>query len=237
MNSALRFDYPVACKTGTSTDFRDNWTVAFTPEFSVGVWVGNFDGSPMREVSGVTGAGPILHAIFDYLHTTRGTTWYRTPAAIVERTVHPITGKLLADGDVRGVREKFVANQLPPPESAADYDAAGKVQLGAEFDEWFKSAENSLRDRAVLANGRNELLITSPQAGTIYVVDPDVPSSRRIPLITSGGSQVQWESESLACHSDGGIEFAEATEGEHRLVAVDRATGRRAETRIKIRFL
>jgi len=237
MNSALRFDYPVACKTGTSTDFRDNWTVAFTPEFSVGVWVGNFDGSPMREVSGVTGAGPILHAIFDYLHTTRGTTWYRTPAAIVERTVHPITGKLLADGDVRGVREKFVANQLPPAESAADYDAAGKVQLGAEFGEWFKSAENSLRDRAALANGRDELLITSPQAGSVYVVDPDVPSSRRIPLITSGGGQVQWESESLTCYSDGGIDFAEATEGEHRLVAVDRATGRRAETRIKIRFL
>src|SRR6478672_5469420 len=68
MNSALRFDYPVACKTGTSTDFRDNWTIGFTPEFSVGVWAGNFDGSPMREVSGVSGAGPILHAIFDYLH-------------------------------------------------------------------------------------------------------------------------------------------------------------------------
>src|SRR4051812_19316259 len=170
LNSSLRFDYPVACKTGTSTDFRDNWTVGFTPEFSVGVWVGNFDGSPMREVSGVTGAGPILHAIFDYLHASRGTTWYRTPDAIVERTIHPLTGKLLAEGDGRGVREKFVANQLPPAESAADYDAAGKVELGAEFDEWFKSAENSLRDRAVLANGRDELLITSPQAGSVYVV-------------------------------------------------------------------
>src|SRR4051812_21787168 len=170
MNSALRFDYPVACKTGTSTDFRDNWTVGFAPEFSVGVWVGNFDGSPMREVSGVSGAGPILHAIFDYLHANHGTTWYRTPEAIVVRTIHPLTGKLLAEGDGRGVREKFVANQLPPAESAADYDAAGKVELGAEFDEWFKSAENSLRDRAVLANGRDELLITSPQAGSVYVV-------------------------------------------------------------------
>jgi penicillin-binding protein 1C len=237
MNSALRFDYPVACKTGTSTDFRDNWTVGFTPEFSVGVWVGNFDGSPMREVSGVSGAGPILHAIFDYLHANHGTTWYRTPEAIVERTIHPLTGKLLADGDVRGVREKFVAGQLPAPESANDYDPAGKVQLSVEFDEWFKSAENSLRDRAVLATGRDELLITSPQAGSVYVVDPDVPSSRRIPLITSGGAQVQWESESLTCHSDAGINFAEAAEGEHRLVAVDRATGRRAETRIRIRFL
>jgi penicillin-binding protein 1C len=237
MNSALRFDYPVACKTGTSTDFRDNWTIGFTPEFSVGVWVGNFDGAPMREVSGVTGAGPILHAIFDYLHATYGTSWYRTPDAIVERTIHPLTGKLLVDGDARGVREKFVAGQLPALESAADYDLAGKVELGAEFDEWFKSAENSLRDRTVLATGRDELLITSPQAGSIYVVDPDVPSSRRIPLITSGGVQVQWESESLNCRSDAGHDFAEAAEGEHHLVAIDPATGRRAETRIRIRFL
>ena len=45
INSALRYNYPVACKTGTSTDFRDNWTIGFTPEFSVGVWVGNFDGA------------------------------------------------------------------------------------------------------------------------------------------------------------------------------------------------
>jgi hypothetical protein len=122
-------------------------------------------------------------------------------------------------------------------ESATDYDSAGKVQLGPEFDEWHKSAENSLRDRTVLAAGRDELLITSPQTGTVYVVDPDVPSSRRIPLITTSGAQVQWESESLACHSDAGLNFAEAAEGEHRLVAIDRATGRTAETRIKIRFL
>jgi penicillin-binding protein 1C len=237
MNSALRFDYPVACKTGTSTDFRDNWTIGFTPEFSVGVWVGNFDGAPMREVSGVTGAGPILHSIFDYLHANRGTTWYRTPEAIVERTIHPLTGKLLADGDTRGVHEKFVAGQIPPAECAADYDENGNVRLSAEYSDWFRSAENSVRNRTVLADASDELLITSPLAGSIYVVDPDVPSSRRIPLIASGGGQVQWESESLTCQSNAGIDFAEAAEGEHRLVAVDRATGRRAETRIKIRFL
>jgi penicillin-binding protein 1C len=237
MNSALRFDYPVACKTGTSTDFRDNWTIGFTPEYSVGVWAGNFDGSPMREVSGVTGAGPILHAIFDYLHANYGTTWYRTPDNIVERTVHPLTGKLLAHGDVRGVRERFVADRLPPIESPADYDATGHTLLSVEFAEWFRSAENSLRDRAILATDRDELLITSPLAGSIYVVDPDVPSSRRIPLLASGSSKVQWRSDSLACRSEGGLDFAVAAEGEHRLVAIDPATGKQAETRIRIRFL
>ncbi|MDP9099007.1 MAG: penicillin-binding protein 1C [Verrucomicrobiota bacterium] len=237
MNSSLRFDYPVACKTGTSTDFRDNWTVGFTPEFSVGVWVGNFDGAPMREVSGVTGAGPVLHAIFDYLHRTYGTSWYRTPAGIVERTIHPLTGKLLADGDPRGIREKFLADRLPDAESAEDYDLAGNVRLSAEYTDWFRSAENSLRDRAVLGTAPGELLITSPLPGSIYVVDPDVPSSRRIPLIANGSEKMEWQSESLTCRSEAGGDFALATEGEHLLVVTDPTTGRKAETRIRVRFL
>ncbi|MEY2509439.1 MAG: penicillin-binding protein [Verrucomicrobiota bacterium] len=237
MNSALRFDYPVACKTGTSTDFRDNWTIGFTPEFSVGVWAGNFDGAPMREVSGVTGAGPILHAIFDYLHGNYGTSWYRSPPGIVERTIHPLTGKLLADGDARGVLEKFVADRLPGAESAADYDLAGHVRLSAEYTDWFRSAENSLSDRAVLGAGPGELLITSPLPGSIYLVDPDVPSSRRIPLLANGSAKVEWQSESLTCRSEAGGDFALATEGEHLLVVTDPTTGRKAETRIRIRFL
>jgi penicillin-binding protein 1C len=237
MNSALRFDYPVACKTGTSTDFRDNWTIGFTPEFSVGVWVGNFDGSPMREVSGVTGAGPILHAVFDYLHASRGTSWYRTPAGIVERNVHPLTGKLLADSDPRGVREKFLPDRLPAVESPGDYDAAGNIQLGPEYADWFNSAENGVRDRAILASTNGELRITSPLPGSVYVVDPDVPSTRRIPLVANGGTQMKWESESLTCRSEHGADFALAAEGEHRIVVTDLASGRHAETWIRIRSL
>jgi penicillin-binding protein 1C len=237
MNSALRFDYPVACKTGTSTDFRDNWTIGFTPEFSVGVWVGNFDGAPMREVSGVTGAGPILHAIFDYLHANRGTSWYRTPAGIVERNVHPLTGKLLADSDARGVREKFLPDRLPDAESPADYDAAGNVQLGPEYADWFASAENGIRDRAILATAKGELRITSPLPGSVYLLDPDVPSTRRIPLIANGGTQIKWESESLSCRSETGANFALATEGEHRIIVTDLASGQHAETWIRIRSL
>ncbi len=237
MNSALRFDYPVACKTGTSTDFRDNWTIGFTPEFSVGVWVGNFDGSPMREVSGVTGAGPILHSIFDYLHTIYGTSWFRTPAAIVEKTVHPITGKLLADTDSRGVRETFVADRLAPAESPEDYDIAGNVRLAPEYADWFQSAENCVRDRAVLDLASGDLQITSPLPGSVYVVDPDVPSSRRIPLVVNGAQQAEWRSDSLACRTEKDGVFAVASEGDHQIVVVDPATGRKAETRIRIRFL
>lgn len=57
----LEFPFPAAAKTGTSRHFTDNWAVAVTGGFTVAVWVGNFDGRPMEGVSGVTGAGPLLH--------------------------------------------------------------------------------------------------------------------------------------------------------------------------------
>ena len=75
MMSVLDLPFPVACKTGTSTNYRDNWTIGYTPEFTVGVWVGNFDNTPMRWVSGVSGAGPIFRRIFEELHRRYGTTW------------------------------------------------------------------------------------------------------------------------------------------------------------------
>ena len=100
-HSTLRFDFPVACKTGTSSDFRDNWAIGYTPEFTVGVWAGNFDGSSMRELSGVAGAAPILHDVFDHLHCRFGTTWFARPDGIIERDMHPITGKLLASASAQ----------------------------------------------------------------------------------------------------------------------------------------
>lgn len=63
----LDLPFPAAAKTGTSKDYRDNWTVGFTPTHTVAVWVGNFDGSPMRRVSGITGAGPLYRSIMMHL--------------------------------------------------------------------------------------------------------------------------------------------------------------------------
>src|SRR5262249_54288058 len=59
----LSFPFRVAVKTGTSEGYRDNWTVGYTRDVTVGVWVGNFDRTPLRNSSGVTGAGPIFHGV------------------------------------------------------------------------------------------------------------------------------------------------------------------------------
>jgi penicillin-binding protein 1C len=72
--SALDLPFDVAAKTGTSKGYRDNWTIGFTREVTVAVWVGNFDGSPMEGVSGITGAAPLFRAVMEA--AMRG----RTPA-------------------------------------------------------------------------------------------------------------------------------------------------------------
>jgi 1A family penicillin-binding protein len=58
-HSALNIGRPAAAKTGTTTDTRDNWIVGYTPNLVTGVWVGNADNTPMVDVSGISGAGPI----------------------------------------------------------------------------------------------------------------------------------------------------------------------------------
>lgn len=66
--SALELPFAAAVKTGTTNDFRDNLTVGWTPYAVVGVWTGNKDGRPMRDVLGITGAAPIWHDVMLRLH-------------------------------------------------------------------------------------------------------------------------------------------------------------------------
>jgi len=69
LENALATRFWTAVKTGTSTDMRDNWCVGFSRRFTVGVWVGNFSGAPMRDVSGVTGAAPVWLEVMERLHS------------------------------------------------------------------------------------------------------------------------------------------------------------------------
>ena len=235
--SALRFPFPVACKTGTSTDFRDNWALGYTPEFTVGVWVGNFDGTPMQEVSGVTGAAPMLHDVFELLRARQPLTWYPRPADMVELPVHRITGHSATAARPDTVAEHFIPAHLPPPEAPADYDEAGRVKLGAEYQDWLSSAENGLAGRVASKTQAGALHLLTPVPGTTFLVDPDVPSSRRIPLEARGAGLLLWESATLQCRAASGRAFADATEGTHRLRVRDPATGEAVETWVIVKEL
>lgn len=79
--------YKVAVKTGTTDMKKDNWTVGYTPDFVVTVWVGNNDNTPMNQylASGITGAAPIWNRMMSYLLTKYGAHWYEKPEGIVEK--------------------------------------------------------------------------------------------------------------------------------------------------------
>lgn len=66
----LELAFPAAAKTGTTNDYRDDWTIGYTPGVVVGVWVGNTDGHPMQLLSGVRGAAPLWRVIMEYIHDT-----------------------------------------------------------------------------------------------------------------------------------------------------------------------
>jgi len=85
--SALRLSRPAAAKTGTTTDWRDNWTVGYTPDLVVGVWAGNADNEPMNHVSGVTGAAPIWHDVMESLLKGRPVREFVEPPGMVRMEV------------------------------------------------------------------------------------------------------------------------------------------------------
>lgn len=71
VGSAIDMPFSAAVKTGTSSGYRDTWTVGYTREYTVAVWVGNFDGAPMERVAGVSGAGPLWSRIMLHLYERR----------------------------------------------------------------------------------------------------------------------------------------------------------------------
>jgi penicillin-binding protein 1C len=75
LNNHLSTRFFTAVKTGTSQDMRDNWCIGYSKKFTVGVWVGNMDGSPMWDVSGVTGAAPIWNAVIHLLQEREEEHW------------------------------------------------------------------------------------------------------------------------------------------------------------------
>lgn len=115
-NSVLRLSFPAAVKTGTTNDYRDNWTIGYTPDLVTGVWVGNADYTAMVGTSGVTGAAPIWHNFMENALAGRATAFVR-PAGIIERSICSVSGtepsQFCPPDLVR--TELFAANRPPLP--------------------------------------------------------------------------------------------------------------------------
>jgi penicillin-binding protein 1C len=94
VDSMLSPPFAAAVKTGTSSDYRDTWTVGYTTDYTVGVWAGNFDGRPMRRVSGVVGAAPLWNRIMLHLHERRDPNPFPPPATLARKPICATTGTI-----------------------------------------------------------------------------------------------------------------------------------------------
>lgn len=241
MGSALRLPFPCAVKTGTSTDYRDNWTVGYTPEYTVGVWVGNFDNSAMRGVSGVSGAAPIFRDVMSWLVAQEPSRWYPMPPGIGEREVDPLTG-LPRPSHFAGQRpvvvEKFRRALLPDPPDASQYDPMGRVRLPVEFRAWLEGPDNWLGSQAIAdlaESGQVTWRITSPLPGTPVLLDPDLPAGGKLlPLrVSPAAPGLIWSSPTLNIER----ERAHLVPGRHEIFVRDPATGQEAVTWVLVKLL
>jgi penicillin-binding protein 1C len=130
LSNELATGFWSAVKTGTSKDMRDNWCVGFSDRYTVGVWVGNFDGRSMWDVSGVSGAAPVWRDVMDYLHRDRPSRPPAAPPGVVRQTVRfaPAVEPERSEWFVRGT-EVAVVEMLPPAQRAPRivYPAADSV--------------------------------------------------------------------------------------------------------------
>lgn len=115
---------PIAVKTGTTKDFRDNWAFGYTPNFTLGVWVGNADNTPMEGVSGITGAVPIWNDLMRKQFDRADAIEWPPVEGLITRNIC-ITSGMLANATCPKTRqESFVAGTEP-----------------TEYDDWYKSYE------------------------------------------------------------------------------------------------
>ena len=234
-------DLPFRCavKTGTSSDFRDNWCIGFTPEFTVGVWAGNFENQPMKGISGVSGAGAIFHRSLVRVHQEKAPSWYSRPEAGRLVEIDTRTGKQLA----AGLHPKFSLTEWIPPSVGvpvaicSDYDSQGRAKLPAIYRDWFESAQNHRRQELTMddeAKNTTPLRILSPRNQTTILLDPEIPGNNsEIRLVTNFPGYVTWTCGSLEIEGD----VARLVPGNHTLIATDTRDGTEHKVAITVKKL
>jgi penicillin-binding protein 1C len=186
VDSALQLPFPAAVKTGTSSDFRDTWTVGYTTDYTVAVWVGNFDGEPMQQISGVAGAAPLWQRIMVHLHEQQEPAAF-LPPSWQKRPICALSGLKPTPLCPTVVQEYFAPEDLAQYEQQVDrvYQPHGngyRLNLPTEYDEWI----------ARQSQPKSGLKILSPQPNDVFLLTDHQPQKLEIKLAVPTGQPVEW---------------------------------------------
>lgn len=193
---SLDFPFPVAVKTGTSQAYRDNWTVGYTRDVTVGVWVGNFDREPLRGSSGVTGAAPIFNSVMlAAVKRVKGslpigdtTPVVPPPAGIEEMDICTLSGARPSTY-CPAVQKEWLPVNAPAKFCSWHHD--GTIDWPAEYRAWARQSEQKTQPVTRHAAG---FRIANPPDGATYLIDPTLRSEfQTLRLRADSPSRVTWK--------------------------------------------
>jgi penicillin-binding protein 1C len=218
--SPLAFEQRIAAKTGTSSGFRDAWTVGFDKEHTIAVWAGNFDGRPMRDTFAVRAATPLWAAVIqELLRRDHPLDPPEENERLVHRDVCKATGLLPSRFSPAILNELFLAGTEPREDSADYFASDGKLLLPDAYGRWCVS-----RDNTIGAHVRSDFRIVSPPPNAHYEIDPVLPFSQQMVELTAAvASDVEWfvNNERIFPQQDSRF-FWQLAPGEWKLRAVSR---------------
>ncbi|MCP4357770.1 MAG: penicillin-binding protein [Chloroflexi bacterium] len=218
-NSILNLGRTAAVKTGTTNDFHDNWTVGYTPDLVVGVWVGNADNKPMQAITGVSGAGPIWHMFMRTVLAGEPDKPFPQPEGLAQVEVCDLSGLLPSEACPFRRREWFIQG-TQPTEQDTFYQRVGIDQetglLGDEttpvenvihqlaldlppvLHPWAREQNLLLLDDLLLASaaGRetaaSPIRLISPDPNTKYRLTTALPAeAQRLPVEAVTAANIQ----------------------------------------------
>jgi penicillin-binding protein 1C len=180
VESVLNLPFPTAVKTGTSSNFRDTWTIGFSSDYTVATWVGNFDGEPMRQISGVTGAAPLWNRIMLHLHSSQEPANFPLPEGMVKLPMCAISGLKPTPSCTSVVEEYFY------PEDKSNYERL-QLNLPPEYDEWL-ARQNQFNLTS------NNFKILSPHNRDLFLLYPGEEGKQKLEFKLGGitSTPVEW---------------------------------------------
>jgi penicillin-binding protein 1C len=218
--SALAFEQRIAAKTGTSSGFRDTWTIGFDREHTVAVWAGNFDGRPMHDTFAVRAATPLWAAVMqELLRRDHPLDLPVENEKLVRREICKATGLLPSRFSPAKLSELFLAGTEPRHDSSDYFAADGKLLLPDAYTRWCAS-----RDNTIGAHVRSDFRIISPPPNAHYQIDPVLPSSQQmVELSAALAGDVRWfvNGEQISAGQDARF-FWQLIPGEWHVRAVSR---------------
>lgn len=254
---SLDLPFPVAVKTGTSQAYHDNWTIGYSPDVTVGVWVGNFDRTPLRNSSGVTGAAPIFHAVMLAAQTrvNAAPRAFALPGAatLVPREICALSG-LAPNAWCPTRRQEWLPRGDEPLMPCSWHhltDEGLQVVWPPPYRKWAQQQRMTNTDGTMLPSPRvtpaaavhaaavAPLQIASPPSGATYLIDPTLRREfQTLPLrVTSDRpTDITWSIDGRVlgnAASDGGLTWPLAP-GRHQISARD-SRGNRSEATITVR--